>query len=185
MSSIIQASALKAGTFIGTVAGGAGITVPIYNSTSPTFALWNPAGSNKLIVPIRLTIGVEATATPAITTFGLAQVLTTGASAATAAPIAAWTDGSVWNGRVGRTGGNYGRLGVATTTLTTAANFFYSLGFSQATVALAPGLVMLDHVFDDALILEPGTLVHLVGNPAAPVEAVTPSIMWYEIAYQS
>lgn len=184
MSDLIYGNALKAATFIGTVAGGAGITVPIYNSTSPTFALWNPAGSNKLIVPVRMSIGVEATATPAIATLGFSQKLSTGASAATAAPIAAFTDGNVWNGRIGRTGGNYGRLGVATTTLTAAGDFFYSLGFSQATIALAAGLVNLTHEFNDALILEPGTLIHLVGNPAAPVEAMTPSIVWYEVPYQ-
>jgi len=184
MTDLIYDKALKASTFVGTVAGGSGITIPIYTSTSPTFALWNPAGSNKLVVPVSLSIGVEATATAVIATLGFGQVLTTGASAATAAPIAAWTDGSVWNGRVGRTGGNYGRLGVATTTLTTAANFFYSLGLSQATTALAPGLINLTHVFNDALILEPGTMVHLVGNPAAPAEAMTPSIVWYEVPYQ-
>lgn len=183
MSSIIQAAALKARTFIGSVAGGAGITVPIYNSTSPTFALWNPLGSNKLIVPVQLTLGVEATATPAIATLGLSVLNYAGANPGTAAPVTAWTDGVVWCGRVGKSGGNAGRLGIATTTLASAGTFFYGLGFSQATTALAAGLVSLQHIFEDALIIEPGNLVHLVGNPAAPVEAFTPTIVWYELDY--
>jgi hypothetical protein len=185
VSADILQQALRARTYFGSVAGGAGTTVPIYNSTSPTFALWNPLGSNRLIVPVQFTMGVEATGTPAIATFGFSQLINAGANYGTAAPIAAWTDGVVYNGRVGRTGGNVGRTGVATTTLTAAATFFYGLGFSQATTALAAGLVSLQHLFNDAMILEPGTAIHLVGNPAAPVEAVTPTITWYELDYTS
>lgn len=43
---------------------------------------------------------------------------------------------------------------------------------------------MSDLIYGNALILEPGPLIHLVGNPAAPVEAMTPSIVWYEVPYQ-
>jgi hypothetical protein len=184
MSFDILQQALKGRTFVGTVAGGSGITVPIYNTTSPTFALWNPLGSNKLIVPIQITLGVEATATPAISTFGLAQSTFAGANIGTAAPVTAWTDGVVYPGRIGRVGGNSGRIGVATSTLASASTFFYGLGFSQATTALAAGLVSLQHDFHDSIVIEPGNLVSLVGNPAAPVEAVTPMFSWYELDWQ-
>lgn len=164
-------------------AAGTGITVPIYSTTSPTYALWNPLGTNKIVVPVSLRLGVAATATPAITTLALSQVVNTGAAYATGLPIAAWTDGTVYNGRVGKygTGGSAGRIGVATTTLTAAGNSFYELGFSQATTSLAAGLVTLMHEFKDAIALEPGTLIHLVGNPLAPVETMVASISWVEI----
>jgi hypothetical protein len=166
-------------------AGATGVTVPIYNSTSPTFALWNPVGSNRILIPVTFAIGVEATGTPAITTLGLSEVINTGAAVGTGNPVAAWTDATVYNGRVGRTGGNYGRIGVATTTLTSAGNFFYEFGFSQATTSLANGWVSLVHKFDGTIALEPGSLIHLVGAPLAPVEVLTPSITWIEIDYVS
>ncbi len=171
-------------TFHGS-AGATGVTIPIYNSTSPTFALWNPAGTNRIIIPVSLAIGVEATATPAIASLGLGEVINTGAALGTGNPVVAFTDATVYNGRVGRVGGNSGRIGVATTTLTAAANFFYELGFSQATVALAPGWVSLIHQFNGTIALEPGSFIHLVGAPAAPVEVMTPSISWIEIDYIS
>ena len=141
-------------------AAGTGITIPIYSATSGvSFALWNPLGTNKLVVPISLQLGVAATGTPAITTLALGQVVNTGSSYATGLPIAAWTDATVYNGRVGKygTGSGSARVGVATTTLTTAANSFYDLGFSQATTALAPGLVTMEHDFYDKVVLEPGS----------------------------
>jgi hypothetical protein len=168
-------------------AAGTGITIPIYSTTSPTCALWNPLGTNKIVVPISIQLGVAATATAAITTLALSQVVNTGAAFATGLPIAAWTDATVYNGRISRGGGtgigNAGRIGVATTTLTAAGNTFYELGFSQATTALAAGLVWIEHDFNDKIALDPGTLIHLVGNPLAPVETMVASISWYEIDF--
>ena len=165
-------------------AAGTGITVPIYSSTSPTCALWNPLGTNKIIVPISIQLGVAATATPAITTLALSEVLNTGASYGTSLPVAAWTDASVYNGRIAKGGGTTsvaaGRVGVATTTLTTAGNTFYELGLSQATTSLAAGWVWLEHDFNDKIALDPGTLIHLVGNPIAPVETMVVSLSWAE-----
>lgn len=166
-------------------AAGTGITVPIYSTTSPTFALWNPLGTGRLLVPKALHLGVAATATPAITTLALSQVINTGASFGTGLPVAAWTDATIYNGRIGRfgTGGSAGRIGVATTTLTAAGNSFYDLGFSQATTSLAAGIAWVEHQFFDKIALEPGSLIHLVGNPLAPVETFVASISWMEIDY--
>ena len=167
--------------------GGTAITIPIYSTTSPTFALWNPLGTGRVIVPVSLQVGVAATATPAIGSLALSQVLNTGGAFATGLPIAAWTDGIVYNGRSkygssnSAGANNVGRIGIATTTLTTAGNTFYELGVSQATTTLASGLVWLEHDFNDKLALDPGTLVHLVGNPAAPVETMNVTMSWYEI----
>lgn len=178
----LPASTLAGRAFHGS-AGYAGVTVPIYSTTSPTFALWNPLGSNKILIPIALQVGVAATGTPAITTLGLGQVANTGSAAATGSPITVFTDATVYNGRIGRSGGNGGRIGVATTTLTAAANFFYELGFSQATTSLAAGWVGMTHKFNGDIALEPGSLIHLVGAPLAPVEVLVPSISWIELDF--
>jgi hypothetical protein len=170
--------------------GGTGITVPIYSTTSPTFSLWNPSGSNKILVPVSIQLGTEATATVAIGSLALSVVYNTGGAFATGLPIAAFTDAVVYNGRTRygssavQAANNSGRVGIGTTTLTTAGTTFYELGLSQATTALAPGWVWMEHDFQDKLALDPGTFIHLVGNPAAPVEAMNASICWYEIPYQ-
>jgi hypothetical protein len=181
MTADILQQAIRARTFIGTVAGGAGITVPIYNTTTFTFGLWNPANTQRLIVPIQLSLGIEATGTAAVAEFGFSQVLTTGGSAATAAPIATWTDATVYNGRIGKTGGNVGRIGNGT--LTAAGTYFYGTGIGLSTTTLVGGPVTNDHWFNDSLILEPGTMIHLVGNIVAPGSPVTPMLSWYELDY--
>ena len=179
-----------AGRMFSSVFGGAGtgITVPIYSTTAPVCGLWNPLGSGRLIVLESIHLGVAATATPAITTLALSQVLNTGAAFGTGLPLAAFTDGTVYNGRTkygsstSAAANNQGRAAVATTTtLTTAGNTFYTLGLSQATTSLAGGWFWMEHDFEDKVVLDPGTFVHLVGNPIAPVVTLTASLHWYEI----
>jgi hypothetical protein len=186
MSAFFQPGYLPAQTLAGHTYHGtttyAGVAVPIYSSTSPTFALWNPLGSNKILIPYKLSVGVEATNTAVIATLGLGQVINTGGAYATGLPIAAWTDTTPWNGRVGHQDGRQGRFALSAT-LTSAANFFYNLGFSQATTALAPGLVSMQHNFDGGLAIAPGSLIHLVGVPAAPAEQMIATISWFEIDY--
>ena len=168
-------------------AAGTGITVPIYSTTSPTFALWNPLGTNRIAVLNYIGLTVAATATPAITGLALSEVVNTGGSFGTGLPVAAWTDATVYNARLGPqpTGGNSARVGVATTTLTTAGNTFMDLGIGQATTSLAGGLTTTVFNFQNLPIvaLDPGTLIHLVGNPVAPVETFVASICWTEFDY--
>ena len=77
-------------------------------------------------------------------------------------------------------GQNVGRLGVATSNLTSAATEFFNLGVSQSTTTLVGGLATVTYRFDDCLALDPGTLIHLVGTPLAPVETFVASIGWIE-----
>ena len=46
--------------FMGTTAV-AGVKPPAYNATAHTFCLWNPAGSGKNFVPLRLNMGFADT----------------------------------------------------------------------------------------------------------------------------
>ena len=46
--------------FIGTTAV-AGVALPAYNTTAITFAVWNPLGSGKYIVPVHLLVGYSDT----------------------------------------------------------------------------------------------------------------------------
>jgi hypothetical protein len=170
-------------------AAGTGITIPIYSTTSPTCALWNQLGTGRIVIPVSIQLGVAATGTPAITSLALSMVVNTGASYGSGLPVAAWTDATVFNGRTkygssaSAAANNQARVGVATTTLTTAGSSFYDLGLSQATTALAAGWVWLEHDFNDKIAMDPGTLIHLVGNPIAPVETMVVSLTWYEVDY--
>jgi hypothetical protein len=155
------------------------VTIPIYNSTSPTYALWNPAGSNRLLMPISIELGVEATGSAVIGSLGLSQVINTTSAFATGLPIAAWTDTTVYNGLVGRTGNNQGRV-ASSATLTTAGNLFYHFGFSAATTSLVGGWISITHDFNGKIVMEPGTLVHLVSTPAAQTDVMTACISWIE-----
>jgi hypothetical protein len=157
-----------------------GVTIPTYSSTSPTFALWNPAGSGRLLMPIGIQVGVEATGTAAIGALGLSKVESTTSSFATGLPIAAWTDATVYTGRIGRSGGNLGRFALAAT-LTAAGTFFYHLGLGLASAAAGTNYQYLSHDFNGKLLLEPGTLIHVVGVPVGPGQPLTASIDWVEL----
>lgn len=170
---------LKERTFIASTTY-AGVVVPIYSSTSPTFGLWNPYGSTKDLVLIRLNIGVSDSTTPVVTSLGLGYVANTGATVATGAPLSALTETQPVCGMIGRTPSHASRFTLAAT-LTSAASFFYELGASQATTTAANGLMFNSYEFQGDIVVPPGTFIHLVGSPVAPGVHLAATLVFTEI----
>ena len=175
----LPAQTLANRTFIGSTTKD-GVTVPAYNATGQKFGLWNPAGSGRYLVPVRLTVGHADATTPAITSIGLSYLANTGSAIATGAPISAFTETAPINGIVGQSPGDHmGRFTLAATT--SAPTFFYTLGLSQDSATPGTGLDVGIHEFSGDLIVPPGTYIGLGGAPLAPGQDLTASIVWFEI----
>jgi hypothetical protein len=164
--------------------GYAGVTIPIYSTTTAhTFALLNPAGSGKMLLPIKLMVGYGSATTPAISSLGLG-VVSNVTTVGTGAAVTVFTDATIYNGRLGRTLGGVVRFASAAQT-TSAATFEYELGLSQESATPGTGMVNLTHEFDGAVLVEPGTMISLVGAPIAPGAPLVVTLSYAELDYIS
>jgi hypothetical protein len=164
-------------------ASGTLLTIPVYTTLTNGPALWNPAGSGKLVVPLKILLSAGGLGTPVIT--GLVGCFLNGAgsTAATGAPVITWTN-------ILPIGTNLGKQGVASTmfanavvTYTTQPAAFYHTGLNMwksGTDAISLP-ISLYHEFDGAVQLQPGSLIAFGGTPAATSTTYIFSIMFAEI----
>ena len=150
-----------------------GVVIPISSTLTPTYSLWNPAGSGKLIVPIVTLI------TWTVTTGALGGLLWTattnaGSSISTTAPFVAFGTGTPVNANLGS--GKVSQLKAATggtTTLVAAPSVFRIMGITLITQAItvptAPFTMRDD--WDGAGIIPPGNAIHLMGTTAVAFTA--------------
>lgn len=171
--------ALAGRLFIGSTTH-AGVTIPAYNATAQTFGLWNPAGSGRVLFPVKLALGQTDATTPAISSIGLSRLETTGATVATGAPISAFTETAPISGLLGApVGPHAGRFTLAATI--TAPTFSIELGFSQDSVTPGTQIDTVIHEFSGETGIWPGTYVGLGGAPIAPGQDFAASIWWIEV----
>jgi hypothetical protein len=159
----------------------AGVTIPIYSSTTGhKFCLWNPSGTNKILFPLKLNVSQADATTPAISGLALVSLNSAGASAATGAPIAAWTDTAPLPLPGATFSSSSARFSLAAD-LTSAATVSYVVGLSQDSATPGTGLVNGVHEFNQGYGIFPGGLVSLVGAPLAPGQDLAVTITWAEV----
>jgi hypothetical protein len=159
----------------------AGVTLTTTGSTVQTFAIINPAGSGKLIVPIRLNVGIIANVTSCVLGWTV-SVLTGPGNVAGTSAITAGTLVSQVNGRTDL-GANASIAKVwSTVTLATAPTLKRLTGISwgsplATTAAVFPTLF---EEYDGTFQVGPGTGVFL-GASTGPAGATTVGLSWLEI----
>lgn len=171
--------ALAGRVFVGTTTQ-AGVTIPAEDATAQTFGLWNPAGSGRLIVPIKIALGQTDATTPAISSIGLTVLSNTGATVATGAPISAFTETAPLPGVLGAPVGAHAGRFTLTATIT-APTYAISLGLSQDSATPGTGIDTAVHYFNGETAIYPGTYVGLCGAPIAPGQDFAVSLWWMEI----
>jgi hypothetical protein len=181
--SLWQPGYLPAMTLAGKVFTGCttkdGVTLPAYNATAQKFGLFNPYGSGKYLVPIKLNVGQTDDSTPAVASLVLSYLDGLTAGAATGTGLTALTATAATSGIIGK---SYNHAGVFTLDATISAPaMFYVLGFSQDTVTPASGLVTMSHDFDGTLAVPPGCYIGLGGADGAPGQDFAASITWLEV----
>ena len=128
-------------------ASGTLLTIPVYTTLTNAPVLWNPAGSGKLVIPLKITLTPGALGTPVITGLVGCYLINAGSTPATAAPVPTFTN-------IVPIGTNLGKQGTATTLFANAA-VTYTV---QPTAFYYTGLSMWKSG-TDAISL-PVTLVH-------------------------
>ncbi len=161
----------------------AGVVIPIASTLTPTYSIWNPAGSGKLLVPIATLIGWVAT-TAALGSFCWTATTNAGSGISSTAPFVAFGTGTAVNANFGSSKASVMRTGTGgTTTLVAAATFYRHLGLSitatTAATSVAPGWQWRDD-WDGTGIIQPGNAIHLMGTTAIAVTAAV-TLIYYEI----
>ena len=163
----------------------AGLAFTIFsNATSVSFLLWNPSGSGKNLVPIRLNVGPLSQAGTAASGWGYAWINNAGSAVATAAIVSAFTlvtatRGSAMCGVAGQ-GSSVARVGSGAT-FTTALLWGRAASFGTSTGAVTTQLaVTLTEDFDGMTIIPPGTIFAVTTAILSGVTA-TAGITWEEV----
>jgi len=149
--------------------GATGVAIPVSNTTSPVFGIWNPAGSLINAVLLNLKLGYDET-TGAAGTVLYNTVLNTGSSLATGAPISAFNAVTPTNGLIGQGKASGVRFcSAATTTIAAAGTVVGMAGFSQTAVTAATTgspQWMLEDAINGKWIVPPGVFFYLTGSAA-------------------
>ena len=177
--------AYRGNVFVGATAVG-GVVIPIYTTTNTqTFAVWNPLGSNKNVVPLNVTLGYVSTAGIAghvIYTY----INNVGSVPATGAPITTFTTTAVVNANLGSNVPSIVKLGVVSGNVVTAAaggTFLKTSGISQLAQGTNTATVKQwtnREDFDGSIIIPPGTVFFVTGN-AALACTYDISMLWEEV----
>lgn len=176
--------AYRGNIYIGSTSS-AGAVIAISSTLTPTYTIWNPAGSGKLIVPVVTLIGWTAT-TAALGSFVWTATTNAGNTISSTAPFVAFTTPATpVNSNVGSGKVSVAKFGAQGTTITlvAAASFFRETGCqitaTTAATAAAPGWIWRDD-WDGTAIIPPGNAIHLMAATAILTTA-TVSTVWVEV----
>lgn len=163
--------------FHGTTAG-AGVVLPAFDATSPKFVIWNPQGSGKNVYLVKLMIGfVSGTITPSNFIWGYQTGA--GSTAATLAPVTAFTALTPVNGYVGQGNAPVAKLGSAAT-LTTGCSIFRQVNGMSLLTTAASSYLQIQEDYDGTVIVPPGTLLALGSNVASGLTTDV-TLVWEEV----
>jgi hypothetical protein len=159
----------------------AGVVIPIASTTTPTYCLWNPAGSGKLCVPIVTLLGWGATQS-ALGSYVWIATTNAGSGISSTAPFVAFGTGTPINANLGS--GKVSQMKLAsggTTTLVGAGTFYRDTGISAGVSTVAtPGFWVMRDDWDGAGIIPPGNAISLCGTTAIAA-TTTVTLVWAEI----
>jgi hypothetical protein len=164
-------------------ASGTLLTIPVYTTLTNGPALWNPAGSGKLVVPLKIMLSPGGLGTPVITGLVGCFLNSAGSTAATGAPVITWTNILPIGTALGRQGTATTMFANAVVTYTTQPAAFYHIGlgmWKSGTDAISLPTTLV-HDFDSAVMIWPGSLFAIGGTPAATSTTYITSIMFAEI----
>jgi hypothetical protein len=148
--------------FSATVAAAA--AVPINTTLTNAPSLWNPASSGKLVIPLRVLLSLGAIGTPILQGFTLSFLKNAGDGVGTGAPVVTWTDVATTCLLLGMGTAAKTRFSAAVSTYTTQPAKILDLGFGhhlEGTAASGQLYSMFYHDFDGAVMMPPGTTIHL------------------------
>jgi hypothetical protein len=169
--------------FIGSTAA-AGVVIPAYNSTSPTFGIWNPTGSGVEAVLLHVKLGLVTVGTAAMAAMGLTWLANAGDKIATGSAISAFTDGTPINTRLGYGKKSQVRFTPSGATLGAAPVHLSSIGQTSGTTGLGANWQWIREDFDGHPSVPPGNFLG-IGGSVAPGLTMQITLCWMEIPFIS
>ena len=153
--------------FIGSTAVG-GVKPPATNATAQTYAIWNPLGSGKNIIPLAIDVGFVDT-TSAAGNICLSYQTGMGSQVATGAAVTAATLVAPLNAYLSAGNSSIAKFAPASLTLGAGSTFLMTLGFNQlvttAATTSAPGWTW-HWEGNGRLIVPPGVGIFITGATA-------------------
>ena len=168
--------------FTGNIAA-AGVVLPIYSNTTQQVGLWNPVGSGKDIVLVKLALTYVDT-TGAAGGFCLGYLSNAPAAIGTGLSITAFTETAAVSNYPGGGFSSVAKFGQGATLTVTAPVVKRQLGLNQLVTTAATTSSpqwMSEITFDGEEVLTPGTAVFVAGN-IATLSKFTGSLVWAEVA---
>jgi hypothetical protein len=164
-------------------ASGTLLTIPVYTTLTNGPVLWNPAGSGKLVIPLKLMLSPGGLGTPVITGLVGCFLNNAGSTAATGAPVITFANIAPIGTNLGKQGTATTQFGNATVTYTAQPVAFYHIGlgmWKSGTDAISLPITLV-HDFEGAVQIQPGSLMAIGGTPAATSTTFITSILFAEI----
>ena len=144
--------------------------------------IWNPLGSGVILSFISLSYNMlSGTCAPGAV--GWYVTTSTGAGAATGAPIVTFTEVAPINALVGFGGTSAAKWSPATNTFTAAPAFYCAADLSTSTYVVTAVTPPVSNIiyYDGALGLYPGTALSLCATMATTTAKFVPRLVWEEI----
>jgi len=172
--------AINGNVYVGSTAA-AGVIVPISSGVTPTFTVWNPAGSgvNASLICAYFSWSATTSATGAL---AYAWTANAGSGISATAPFVAFGTGTPQPALIGGSSASKCRLAVAgTTTLIAAATFLRTAGVSLLTTpaATAGSWWTARDDIDGSIVLGPSSAIHVCGTTAV-LATVAITLIWEE-----
>ena len=174
-------SAVAGNLFTGSIAA-AGVVLPIYSNTTQQCGLWNPVGSGKDIVLVKISLTYVDT-TGAAGGFCLGYLSNAPAAIGTGLAITAFTETASVSNYPGGGFSSVAKFGQGATLTVTAPVVKRQLGLNQTvlTAATTSSPQWSSEIqFDGEEVLTPGTAIFVCGN-IATLAKFTGSLVWAEI----
>jgi len=161
----------------------AAAAVPINTTLTNAPSIWNPAGSGKLVIPIKIILSLGAVGTPVLQGFTASFLTGAGGVAATGAPIPTWTNVAPVSMAPGSAKVATTMFSPAVSTYTANPAALMDLGFGhlvEGTAASGQLYSKFEHEFDGSLQIWPGATMHL-GSTIATSTTYWSTIIFAEI----
>ncbi|MFA5377266.1 MAG: hypothetical protein WC455_16065 [Dehalococcoidia bacterium] len=162
----------------------AAAAVPIATTLTNAPAIWNPASSNKIVIPLRVIMSLGAIGTPILQGFTVSYLINAGDNIGTGAPVVTWTNVAPTNLLLGKGQAATTKFAPAVSTYTTQPARLMDCGFGhhlEGSAASGQLYSQFYYDFEGALILPPGATMH-IGSTIATSTTYWTTILFAEIS---
>ena len=161
----------------------AAAAVPIDTTLTNAPAIWNPASSGKVVIPISISISLGAIGTPILNGFTLSYLTNAGSAIATGGVVVTWTNVAPTSLLIGSGTAATTKFAPAVSTYTANPARLLDMGFGhhlEGAAASGQLYSKFEFEFDGRVAMKPGTTLH-VGSTIATSTTYWTTIVFAEL----